>query len=609
MRVPFAAVLAVFFLVAIGVPAADPRTPAEWTSAYDAIARDAGRTPEPERLRRFLDLHWSYLMQESPESATYSGFPGQNARWTDISAPAIARRKGELRRVRAAVDSFAPDRLGEDDRLWLELFGRQLHLDEEGLRFPAELLAVDQMGGVQQSVAQTLSIMPGARVADFEDMLSRLRAAPVLIRDTLPLLREGLRRGVTQPRVTLRDVPRQVLDQMPDDPAASPLFRRFAEMPDAIPGADRTRLRAAALAAITNGIYPAYRELLRLLEDEYLPKAREEIACNSLPDGAEWYAHAVRRSTTTDLSPRRIHEIGLDEVRRIRVEMDAVIARTGFEGDFAEFLRFLRTDRRFFYERPTELLAGYRDIAKRIDAELPRLFGRLPRLPYGVMPVPSYSERSRTTAYYQPGAWNFGRPGNFFANTYALDTRPKWEMEALTVHEAVPGHHLQIALSQELEGVPDFQKHAETTAFVEGWALYSESLGPDLGLYADPYSKFGQLTYEMWRAIRLVVDTGMHSLGWDRRRAIDFFKANAGKSEHDIVVEVDRYIVWPGQALAYKLGELKIRELRRRAEAALGAGFDVRAFHDAVLEKGALPLDVLERRIDRWIAARKAAAS
>ena len=582
--------------------AAAERPPAQWSAEYDAVVRSAGTDDESARFHRFLDLHWRYLMESTPEAATYNGFKGVNDRWSDLSPATIERMKAELARPRAVLKTVPSAKLGEDDRLWLDLFDRGLRRDEAGVRFPAELMPLTQMNGVQQEIAQTLSIMPGGTAAEFGDMVSRLEKAPALIRQTVDLMRRGLERGITPPRITLRDVPQQVLNQMPEDPTRSPLFRRFAEMPATVPEADRERLKASALSAITNGVYPAYRELHRFLVEEYVPKAREAIACTVLPDGEAWYRHAVRRSTTTDLTPRQIHDIGQSEVGRIRAEMDGIMAKTGFRGTFPEFLRFLRTDKRFYYDSGAALLAGYRDISKRIDGELPRIFGKLPRLPYGVVPIPSYAEKSQTTAYYQPGAWSFGRPGNFFANTYALETRPKWEMEALTLHEAVPGHHLQIALSQELEGVPEFQKHSETTAFVEGWGLYSERLGVEIGLYQDPYSKFGQLTYEMWRAIRLVLDTGMHSLGWTREQAIDFFKANAGKTEHDIVVEVDRYIVWPGQALAYKIGELKIRELREKAEKALGGDFDLRAFHDAVLEKGALPLDVLERRIDAWIA-------
>jgi uncharacterized protein (DUF885 family) len=288
--------------------------------------------------------------------------------------------------------------------------------------------------------------------------------------------------------------------------------------------------------------------------------------------------------------------------------MDRVIEESGFEGDFAAFTDFLRTDPQFYFDDGEELLRAYRDIAKRADAGLPALFGRLPQLPYGVTPVPAYAEKSQTTAYYEPGSMDAGRPGQFFANTYDLASRPKWEMEALTLHEAVPGHHLQIALSHELEELPWFRRFGGYTAYIEGWGLYSESLGEGMGFYQDPYSKFGQLTYEMWRAIRLVVDTGMHSLGWSREQAIEFFRENTGKAEHDIVVEVDRYIVWPGQALAYKLGELKIKELKAMAKTELGEDFDIRAFHDQLLGDGALPLSVLETHMKEWVARQKTGA-
>ena len=356
------------------------------------------------------------------------------------------------------------------------------------------------------------------------------------------------------------------------------------------------------LSAIETSVIPAYTRLLSFLRAEYLPGARESIAMSALPDGEAWYAYNVAQMTTTDLTPREIHELGLREVERIRGEMEDVIAETGFEGSFEEFIDFLRTDPQFYFTDPEALLKTYRDIAKRADAASVRVIGTLPRLPYGVVRVPEYAEKSQTTAYYQPGSVEAGRPGQFFANTYDLDSRPQWEMEALTLHEAVPGHHLQIALQQELEDMAWFRRHGGYTAYIEGWGLYAESLGTEMGFYEDPYSKFGQLTYEMWRAVRLVVDTGMHSLGWSRQQAIDFFAANTGKAEHDIVVEIDRYIVWPGQALAYKIGELKIKELRARAEDRLGERFDVRAFHDVVLGSGALPLGILENQIDDWIA-------
>jgi uncharacterized protein (DUF885 family) len=410
---------------------------------------------------------------------------------------------------------------------------------------------------------------------------------------------------VTPPRITLRDVPEQVLNVITDDPMNSPLLHRFTEFPTTIPPAEQEVLRNRAIELYRTQVVPAFRQLHEFLVKKYLPATRESIAVSAMPDGQSWYAYRVRRSTTTDMTPAEIHQLGLQEVKRIRAEMENVMRSTGFTGTFAEFTKFLQTDPQFFFTNPEDLIAAYRNIAKRADPELIKLFGRLPRTPYGVIPVPAYAEKSQTTAYYNSGSEQAGRPGYFYANTYDLASRPKWEMEALTLHEAVPGHHLQISLAQEMEDVPEFRKDAGYTAFVEGWGLYAESLGEEMGFYTDPYSKFGQLTYEMWRAIRLVVDTGIHSMGWTREQAIAFFKENSSKTDHDITVEVDRYIVWPGQALAYKIGELKIRELRTYATEALGDKFNIREFHDEVLRHGALPLDVLEADIRNWVAEKQ----
>lgn len=581
-------------------------SPAAFDAAFAAIAESAGRTNESARLHSLFDLQWRYSMTENPETATYNGFPGQNHRWTDLSEDAVERRRAESRRPWRVLETIRREALPPDDQLSYDLFRRTVEQELAGLRFPTEWLPLTQLNGVQQDLPQTLAMMPRGTARDFENLVARLRSSPVLIRQTVALLRKGIARGLVMPRIPLRDVPQQVLNLVPEDPRRSALFQPFAESPTFMARADHLALQGVALGILTNDVYPACRELHQCLVNEYLPACRDTIACSALPDGTAWYTHNVRVRTTTDLTPAQIHEIGLREVRRLRGEMDRVIDQAGFKGSFQEFLTFLRTDPSFFYSRGTELLAGYRDITKRADLELPKLFGRLPRTPYGVLPVPTYAEKSQTGAYYQPGSMTAGRPGIYFANTYALQSRPKWEMEALSLHEAVPGHHLQIALAQELDRVPEFRRHAETTAFVEGWALYSESLGPAMGFYQDPYSRFGQLTYEMWRAIRLVVDTGMHSLGWSRQKAIEFFMENAGKAEHEILVEVDRYIVWPGQALAYKIGELKIKELRATAERELGPRFEIRRFHDELLGQGALPLDVLEPRMLRWIESERA---
>jgi uncharacterized protein (DUF885 family) len=336
-----------------------------------------------------------------------------------------------------------------------------------------------------------------------------------------------------------------------------------------------------------------------------MPAGNRPIAASSLPDGEAYYAYCVREYTTTHLTPEDIHQTGLDEVARIKAEMGSVLQASGFQGSMEEFTEFLRSDPRFYFTRAEDLVTAYRDIAKRADAELPKLFAELPRTPYGVRVFPDYEAPSQTTAQYYPGASDGSRPGYFMVNTYRLDMRPRYEMEALTLHEAVPGHHLQIARAQEMHHLPDFRRNGSYTAYVEGWALYAEGLGSQMGFYADPYSKFGQLTYEMWRACRLVVDTGLHRFGWSRQQAIEYMQKQTAKTEQDIAVEVDRYIVWPGQALAYKMGELKIKELRARAEGLLQSRFDLRRFHNALLDNGALPLALLEREIDEWIETQK----
>jgi len=461
-------------------------------------------------------------------------------------------------------------------------------------------MPLNQMDGIQQGAAEILALMPHETVADYEDMLARLEALPAAVEQTLALLQDGMKRGYTPPKITLRDVPKQLADLIPAEPMTSALLQPFTTFPAGFLEAERARLTDRAKSLYTSAVVPAFQKLHAYLTVTYMPACRESIAASALPNGAADYAFRVRIRTTTSLTPQEIHEIGLAEVKRIHAEMEIVVAATGFKGSFHDFTEFLRTDPRFFYDKPEDLVNGYRIIAKRIDPELASLFGKLPRLPYGVTPIPEFKAPSQTTAYYQTGAPKVGRPGWYFVNTYKLDARPKWEMEALSLHESVPGHHLQISLAQELEGVPEFRRHAGYTAFVEGWGLYAESLGEEIGMYKDPYSKFGQLAYEMWRAVRLVVDTGMHTMGWTRQQAIDYFRENTGKTDQDVIAEIDRYIVWPGQALAYKIGQMKIRELRTEAESRLGAKFDERKFHDAVLENGALPLNILEAHMKKW---------
>ena len=554
-----------------------------------------------QRLERYYELSYDLVILESPGFATDMGDPRGQDRLGDYSEAGVERRQQSDRDSLALIKSIDRYALTGADQVNYDLLLDGLERKVRSQRFPSQYLQMTQMGGPQQNLASLLAKMPNARAAQLENQIARLEGFPDYIDQNIALLRKGLEKGVTPPKITLREVPEQIRNQLVDDAAESPLLKGFVEIPATVDPlqADTLRIKAAEVYRVQ--VVPAYEKLLEFVESEYLPGARESIAARDWPDGEAWYTNNVALRTTTDLSPQQIHEIGLSEVKRIRAEMDIIIESTGFEGSFAEFLDFLRTDPQFYHTTAEGLMSEYRDIAKRADPELTKVFGILPRTPYGVIEVPDYAAKSTTTAYYQSGSLKAGRPGYYFANTYALETRPRWEMEALTLHEAVPGHHLQISIQQELEGLPWFRQNPSYTAFVEGWGLYSESLGEEMGFYKDPYSKFGQLTYEMWRAIRLVVDTGMHYLGWSRQQAIDFFKENAGKSEHDIVVEIDRYIVWPGQALAYKIGELKIKELRAYAEETLGDQFDIRAFHDEVLGKGAVPLSVLDANVRAWV--------
>jgi uncharacterized protein (DUF885 family) len=580
-------------------------------------ANGAGDTSgeQARKFRAYLDADWKRWMEEYPDVATQVGYPGQNNRWTDDSPPGIERRKKHLAESIAELKGIHPDTLPDGEKLNFDLYSQLLETSQQGLRYgddpapfrfvvPRSLwMPLNQMEGIQQGAAETLANTPHHTVAEYEIVLERLKALPASVEQQIALLQDGLKNGYTPPKVVMRDVPKQIADLVPADPLASALLQPFTEFPAGFPEADRTRLTEQAKKIYSSTVAPAFHRMHDYVTTTYLPACRENIAATSLHNGASSYAFHVLWQTTTDLTPHQIHEIGLSEVKRIRAEMDKVIVSTRFQGSFHEFTEFLRTGALFYYEKPEDLVNGYRIIAKKIDPELAHEFGKLPRLPYGVCVIPEFKAPSQTTAYYQSGSPAVGRPGCYFVNTYNLHARPKWEMEALSLHEAVPGHHLQLSLAQEMENVPEFRKHTGYSAFVEGWALYGESLGEELGLYKDPYSKFGQLSYEMWRAVRLVVDTGMHSMGWTREQAIQFFQDNTGKTDQDITVEVDRYIVWPGQALAYKLGQLKIRELRTTAENRLVANFNVRTFHDAVLEQGSVPLNVLEGHMKQWLAA------
>jgi prolyl oligopeptidase len=554
-----------------------------------------------EDFRTLLDEAWEWQLNESPVFASRLGDRRANDQWPDISLEAIERRHQEerdfLRRLRV-IDS---SQLSADDQLNYDLFRRELEDSVDGHQFRNYLMPMSQRGGVQ-SLESTAETIPLAGVDDYEDWLARMAGVETVIGQTMDLLEEGRKSGYMPPKILMERIPDQISSQLVENPGESPFYIAFASMPDAIDETDQERLRQSAKEIIDESIVPAYRRFSRYFDDTYIPASRDSIGASELPNGEAFYEYRARSYTTTRMTPDEIHRIGLNEVKRIRGEMQLIIDELEFDGSFADFLHFLRTDPQFYYDTPEELFNGYLAVSKRLDPELVKLFGKLPRMPYGLRPIPDNIAPDTTTAYYNQPAADGSRPGYYYVNLYRPEVRPKYEMEVLSVHEAVPGHHLQIALQMELEEMPNFRKYGGFTAFTEGWGLYSESLGYEMGLYKDPYSRFGALTYDMWRAVRLVVDTGMHYKGWTRQQAIDFFMDNAAKTKQDIVNEIDRYISWPGQALAYKIGQLKMLELRRKAELALGEDFDIRAFHDEMLGGGALPMEVLETRMNRWLA-------
>jgi uncharacterized protein (DUF885 family) len=563
--------------------------------------------PPSAALKAVIDDVWEFRLREDPLLATSVGDRRFDHRLPSMTPEDLERRD---RYWRAALDRLrAIDRggLSTADRVDRDMLEAELRDAIAEHEFGAWRMPWNADSGFHTALAQLPSQVPLATVRDYEGYIARLRAMPVFVRQQIAFLREGLRAGFTLPRVVLEGYDATMRAHVVDDPDTSVFAAPFRTFPAGVPEAERARLRAGGRSAVREGAIAAYRELLDFYSREYLPGARATTAASDLPRGRDFYAHLVRSFTTLEVTPEEVHRIGRSEVQRIRGEMDGVIRKTGFAGDFSAFLAFLRTDPRFYAATPDELLKQAAWIAKRMDGKLPALFGRLPRQPYTVEPVPAHLAPKYTAGRYVEAPMDGTRPGTYWVNTHALPSRPLYALEALTLHEAVPGHHLQIALQHELQGLPAFRRASGVGAFVEGWALYAERLGLEAGFYADPYSDFGRLTYEMWRACRLVVDTGLHSMGWTRQQAIDFLAANTALSLHEVETEIDRYISWPGQALAYKMGELKIRELRALAERELGDRFDVRAFHDAVLANGAVPLTVLDTHVRAWVKEKKAA--
>ncbi len=555
-------------------------------------------------LHALFDREYERDHREGPLNASFAG-DNRYSRELPDDSPAFAEKSHQADlAVLKDLEGVPRTALTPADQLNYDLFQHEYRDRITLYPFKGFLYADDHRGGVH-TLNEFTDFLPFQKPQDYDDWLARLAKYGTLIDQHIANWQLAAKEKRVLPRILCERMQPQIAQQDVADPEKSPYFDPFRKFPDDFDGATRERLTTAARTTIKGTVLPAIHRFRTAFEKSYLPACRASVGIWDTPKGDEYYRALAKYYTTTDLTPDEIHEIGLKEVARIHGEMEKVIAEVGFKGSFDEFLNFLRTDPQFYYKTGDELFNGYLETAKRIDPNLTKLFGKLPRTPYGVRPIPMTSAPNTTTAYYNQPSDDGRRAGYFYVNLYRPEVRPKYEMEVLTAHEAVPGHHLQLALQLEMGDMPQFRKNASYTAYVEGWGLYSESLGYQLGLYTDPYSKFGQLTYEMWRAVRLVVDTGLHSKHWTRQQAIDYFKANAAKTETDIVNEIDRYIGTPGQALAYKIGQLRILGLRQEAQAKLGDKFDIREFHDTVLATGAVPLDVLERTVHAWIASKQ----
>ncbi len=567
-------------------------------------AQDARSIKATKTLRELFASEWDYQMEQYPTWASSLGNRRWNGSWSDVSEGAILKRHDHDIATLAKLTKIERAALSSADRLNYDLFKKDYENDVESFSYRWYLLPLNQLEGVH-TVNQLADTLRFETLKDYEDWLARLRTLPVRVEQTIALMRQGIKENIVPPRIVLERIPAQIDHQIVGDPKTSQLYKPFTKLSPSVAESDRLRLVQTAQDTIAAAVVPAYRKLKEFVINEYLPAASKQVGIWQLPRGEAMYAQAVRRHTTTNLTPQEIHDLGLSEVRRIRTEMQRLIDKIGFQGSFAEFAKFLRSDAKFYYTSENELLEAYRAMSRRIDPLLVKVFRTLPRTPYGIEPVPVNTAPDSPAAFYRGPAADGSRAGTFLANTYQPEIRPKYEMMALTLHEAVPGHHLQIAIAMEQQNLPNFRRYGHYTAFVEGWGLYAESLGDEMGLYEDPYSKFGQLMFEIWRASRLVVDTGIHFLRWDRQKAIDFMVENTVKQELEVAAEVDRYIVWPGQALAYKIGQLKISALRTKAKQSLGDRFDVRDFHDELLKDGPLPLDRLETKMNAWIAKQK----
>jgi uncharacterized protein (DUF885 family) len=598
-----------FLLVACGSgdeaaspePASQASSPASSPAASEEPFEDEAAAELSVLVEEFFERN----LELNPLLATSIGDDRYNDRLANSLSPEYLQQNEALNReYLQRVMAIDPASLSGQDRLTYETFRYSREMELEGQDFPDHLQPINQFYSITNSFVQLgsgSSIHPFKTVENYDDFLSRVDDFVVIVDQAITNMKAGMEQGVVQPRILMAKTLPQLASQITDDVESSTFYSPIREMPEEFAAEERERLTGEWRSAITDKIVPAYQRLHNFIGDEYLSAARETVGMAGLPGGTEWYAYLVRLRTTTDLSPGEIHQIGLDEVKRIHVEMQGVMDEVGFEGDLDDFFEFLNTDEQFYYDRPEELIQGYRDMSDHIESLAPKLFSVFPKADFEVRAVEPFREQSASGGSYRRGTPDGSRPGVFFANTYDIKARPKWAMESLFLHEAIPGHHFQISIQQELEDLPRFRRFGGYTAFSEGWGLYAESLGKELGVYTDPYQYFGALNAELWRAIRLVVDTGLHDQGWSRQDVLDFMYANSAVKEARAVSEAERYMAIPGQALAYKVGQLKLLDLREYAEEKLGDEFDIKEFHSMILTDGPLPLQLLEAKVERWI--------
>ncbi len=587
-------------LTACNRDAAPAAAPVAEAAPEDAAAKAA-------RLTALYADYWEENLKRNPVLATFQGDMRYNDQLPDFgSADYRAETHAFNTRWLEQVEKIGEAGLEGQDLLSYRIFVQERRTELESERFPGWMLPVNQMGSIVTYAVMLGSgqtAQPFKNVQDYDNWLKRAARLPVLIDTEIANMRAGVEANVVQPRVVMEKVLPQLDAVLADKPEDSPFWGPIKLFPDDIPAAERERLTAAFRSLISEQLNPAIRRQRDFIANDYLPRTRDSVGIDALPDGMAWYAFSARQQTTTSLPPEQIHQIGLDEVARIHAQIREVMAEVGFEGSLQDFFKHMQTDRRFEFRSEAALLAHYRGLEAKVEARVPELFSLTPKAGFEIRPVEAFRAESAAGGSYMSPSEDGSRPGIFYVNTFDLPTRKTWDAEDLFLHEAIPGHHFQLALQQELTDLPAFRRFGGETAYIEGWGLYAEGLGKDLGLYTDPYSWFGRLQGELWRAVRLVVDTGLHSKGWSRQQVLDYMFENSSVSEPDAIAEAERYIAWPGQALAYKIGELKIKELRARAETALGERFDIREFHAEVLKDGSVPLAVLEAKIDAWIAA------